>query len=66
MFMKGGVFMSNLTPSQKISFADKYTSLAIEHNLITSCSEPEETAKEICKLFKTIYENIDPNTTSQD
>ena len=58
--------MSSLTPSQKIAFADKYTSLAIEHNMITACSEPEETAKEICKLFKTIYENIDPNTTSQD
>lgn len=58
--------MSNLTHSNKIALADKYTSLAIQHDMIGVCSEPEETAKEICKLFKTIYENIDPNPAPQD
>lgn len=46
-----------------LAAAKSVTELAIQHNLITSYSTSEETAKEIVKFYRTVYEELatEPN-----
>lgn len=41
-----------------VAAAKSVTELAIQHNLITACSNTEETAKEIAKFYRTVYEEL--------
>lgn len=49
----------SLSESYKIETAKSFTELAIQNGLITTYANAEDTANEICKLFKTIKKNLD-------
>lgn len=48
----------SLTENSKITIAKTLTELAIQNGLIHQEPEEEETAKNICKFFDAIVENI--------
>ncbi|WP_270505565.1 hypothetical protein [Paraclostridium sordellii] len=53
--------MIKLNDNYKTSCAKAFTELAIQNDLISVCGSAEDTANEICKFYKTIFENLDPN-----
>lgn len=47
-----------LSPTYAAKFAEEITKLAIEHNMISVCSESDETAKEIVNFFNTVADGL--------
>lgn len=56
--------MIGLNNEYKIELAKQFTTLAIQNNLITTYSESEDTAKEVTKFYRTIYETLDTDSTT--
>lgn len=51
--------MHQLSTHYKTELAEKLTVTAIENGLFSQFSDSEDTAKEICKFFQYIIDNVD-------
>ncbi|WP_160166414.1 hypothetical protein [Clostridium sp. Ade.TY] len=49
----------------KSNLAKDLTSLAIQNGLITRTDNAEDTAKDVCKFFNTILDNIEKNEANK-
>jgi hypothetical protein len=57
--------MVKMNTEAKIAFAKECTLLAIEHKMLTVWDKPNLTAKEVTTFFKTVFDNLDPDTTEE-
>ncbi len=51
--------MQKLPDTYKVEIATKFTELAIENELISCYKDSEDTAREVCKFFQYVVENLD-------
>lgn len=58
--------MACLSEQGRIKLANEYTSLAIQNGLVSKGPNAETTALNICNLFKTIYENLQVESSVQE
>jgi hypothetical protein len=55
--------MIKLDNNYKLSLAKECTMLALQNNMIAKYSDSVDTAKEVAKFYKTLFENLDSETT---
>ena len=53
-------------PAHAYDCAKQFTITALEHSMITACSDPKETAKNVADFFQTVFESLTGDESAQN